>query len=113
MRRAAQEEAPFGNMFRDYAALRETPRYWKKHDCFICKSSVGLHWHHIITLKNGGDNRKDNYFSLCGGCHTEVHGHGVGVDYGVVLAKEPEVVGESVVDIARQIREAKRRLAAR
>lgn len=52
-------------------------RKWQKQfngfkHCFACKKPAEVR-HHIIWIKNGGRNQKNNIVGLCKNCHTEVH----------------------------------------
>jgi hypothetical protein len=40
--------------------------------CFACKEPASVR-HHIIWLKNGGRNQKNNIVGLCHPCHKEIH----------------------------------------
>lgn len=40
--------------------------------CFSCRSKPEIR-HHILLLKHGGRNQKNNVIGLCRKCHAEVH----------------------------------------
>lgn len=40
--------------------------------CFVCDKKADVR-HHVICLKNGGRNVRDNIVSLCRGCHKKIH----------------------------------------
>ena len=40
--------------------------------CFACKNPAQVR-HHIIWIKNGGRNQKNNIVGLCRECHAEIH----------------------------------------
>jgi hypothetical protein len=41
-------------------------------NCFVCDEKA-IHRHHIIPLKNGGNNKQKNIVGLCGACHKIIH----------------------------------------
>ena len=41
--------------------------------CWACQSLPAAHRHHVIAIRNGGRNRKDNVVLLCVQCHRDVH----------------------------------------
>jgi len=41
-------------------------------DCFVCSDPAEIR-HHVVWLKNGGSNSKQNLVSLCNDCHGEIH----------------------------------------
>lgn len=41
--------------------------------CWACGVDPPTHWHHIIPLARGGDNRRDNLVELCKPCHHTAH----------------------------------------
>lgn len=43
-----------------------------KYDCSVCGSSPVIR-HHIISIKNGGDNSFINLIPICEGCHEKIH----------------------------------------
>jgi HNH endonuclease len=40
--------------------------------CFACKNKAEIR-HHIILIKNGGRNQKNNIVGLCRPCHARIH----------------------------------------
>ena len=40
--------------------------------CFACKEKAQVR-HHIIWIKNGGRNQKNNIVGVCRSCHAEIH----------------------------------------
>ena len=46
---------------------------WKGYKCGACKVGEIEHIHHILMLKNGGMNTKDNLIGLCRECHCLIH----------------------------------------
>jgi hypothetical protein len=40
--------------------------------CFACGGRAQVR-HHIIWLRNGGRNQKNNVLALCNNCHAEIH----------------------------------------
>lgn len=42
--------------------------------CYCCTSRAVLR-HHVITLANGGRNKRNNIVPLCNSCHCKVHPH--------------------------------------
>ena len=69
-RKKSQRMLPENIRFR-FTTLKRFKKYFKR-PCFNCNSSPVIR-HHIIALKNGGDNRKKNIIPLCDGCHNRVH----------------------------------------
>lgn len=41
--------------------------------CWVCRNETSDHRHHVIPLKAGGRNRRDNLVNLCVRCHRDVH----------------------------------------
>ncbi len=41
--------------------------------CSVCRGSRSYCQHHIILLRNGGDDSKLNRLPICSGCHKEIH----------------------------------------
>lgn len=41
--------------------------------CWACDEQEPEHWHHIVPLARGGDNRRENLVPLCQPCHDAVH----------------------------------------
>ena len=40
--------------------------------CAVCRAQADVR-HHLIQIKNGGQNKPFNIMLLCNGCHAEVH----------------------------------------
>ncbi len=49
-------------------------RFRLKDWCWVCDRPAA-HRHHIIPLRVGGRNRRDNLVPLCVSCHREAHRH--------------------------------------
>jgi hypothetical protein len=43
--------------------------------CYCCMKNTATLRHHVITLANGGRNKRNNIVPLCGDCHSKVHPH--------------------------------------
>lgn len=43
-----------------------------KHRCQVCMRDYGLHIHHIIKRRNGGDHSLENLVTLCSSCHRHI-----------------------------------------
>lgn len=41
--------------------------------CWACGEAWPAHWHHIIPVARGGDNRRANLVPLCKACHRAAH----------------------------------------
>lgn len=42
------------------------------YQCRICTCDMGLHLHHIIKRRNGGDHSEENLITLCSSCHRHI-----------------------------------------
>lgn len=58
---------------REHNAKRLT-RQWRGKPCFVC-AELASQEHHIIQVKHGGTNRRDNKVWICTPCHRQVHPH--------------------------------------
>ncbi|MDR0867428.1 MAG: HNH endonuclease [Planctomycetota bacterium] len=43
------------------------------HECAICRHSNDLELHHIVAVKDGGEEKFTNYILLCHDCHKQAH----------------------------------------
>lgn len=60
---------------------RNSPIYYERGTyCFICNGPAA-HRHHIILIRNGGDNHPHNILSVCLNCHSKIHGFDCGPNY--------------------------------
>lgn len=41
--------------------------------CGVCEKNKAFYHHHLVTLKNGGRNKKKNMIPICDQCHNEIH----------------------------------------
>jgi len=53
--------------------FRQDQRDKDRHFCEICFHDKDLEVHHIVEVKEGGDDEPDNLQLLCKSCHTIVH----------------------------------------
>lgn len=54
-------------------ATRRGKKFSVHGKCWVCKENSAYCQHHIIPLKNGGDNHKSNRIFICEHCHAEIH----------------------------------------
>jgi hypothetical protein len=47
----------------------------EKKMCYCCVKNQAVLRHHVITLLNGGRNKRNNIVPLCNQCHVKVHPH--------------------------------------
>jgi 5-methylcytosine-specific restriction endonuclease McrA len=57
----------------EWHAIRGQRAYRFRGSCWACEAAPPTHWHHIVPLARGGDNRFDNLVPLCRRCHHTVH----------------------------------------
>lgn len=62
-----------GNTRQHFTRQKSHGRFKLKGWCWVCQHETPDHRHHVIPLKAGGRNRKDNIVNLCVGCHKAVH----------------------------------------
>lgn len=43
--------------------------------CYACVKNTAVLRHHVITLLNGGRNKRNNIVPLCNQCHIKIHPH--------------------------------------
>jgi len=61
--------------------------------CGCCGATGMLIRHHIVTLKNGGTNKRRNLIKLCEWCHFQIHPY----------MEEPEVRPESMSETMQRV----------
>jgi 5-methylcytosine-specific restriction endonuclease McrA len=60
--------------FENYKKVNLAPA--SSQDCYACRDQA-QQWHHIVHIRNGGDDSKRNLVPVCNACHKRAHRHDV------------------------------------